>query len=638
MNNSNNPLNPLQEAVQKYQEALGEVFGKEAVKKALQEMEASEQEEESLPQPQDSQLPERQNRLGQLFASIQNIFHPREKDPIASEKNPNFSQVLKLLHARDAVQERLEEKPSFEEISSYSSDLIHLDQFLKDRSNVIAQNENLIKAHNSLKPSASHWWWFLEVKQIDPWWSTQDWLWNVFTVVVLAVASSNIIITARAFSKGGFDWFGAFTTVVQSGVVVAFAGGALTDKGHKLAEDVLTNLKIPKNLHAEATFVMSAGFCALTYGGTQNLPLVGAHYYRQGQMYEKKLRWESAKDQYERALNFLPDDPKIYVALGNTYEFLSDLPNAQKFYKSAFDQGDSASAIRFAKILVIQVFDKTMWEKPTNKSESQDKIYQQEEQKYKFKQDVERETKLEETERALDVAEVRINENIQTQVNKNVQTHENDQTQEKKAGQQTDKDQKSDFKDKIKNTENLRDSDKKQLGEIKIIRGLLKLLKVDIGDKDSVSGYLSDSLISFKDATKIAPSLNDLAQCYTYLTTLAREKINIYNSKTSPDEGDFSGAIDKFLIQPLNSNDIAEITHSLMILASLTNDSKLKEQVKKELEEQANNEERERLKSQYINALANYLSLTTDELREKNDKQALKDLLYRKRTFEKGHR
>lgn len=153
---------------------------------------------------------------------------------------------------------------------------------------------------------------------------------------------------------------------------------------------------------------------------------------------------------------------------------------------------------------------------------------------------------------------------------------------------------------------------------------------MDIGDKNSVSGYLSDGLISFKDAKKIAPSLNDLAQCYTYLTTLAKEKINIYNSKTSSDEGNFSRAIDKFLIQPLNSNDIDEITDGLMIFASLTNDSKLAKQVNKKLEEQANNEERERLKLQYINALANYLSLTNDELTEKYEKQTLNGLLYRK--------
>ena len=81
---------------------------------------------------------------------------------------------------------------------------------------------------------------------------------------------------------------------------------------------VFNSLNIPKTLHAESTFIISAGFCGVTYILAQQLPLVGAHYYQKGQAYEKRSNWNSAQDQYERALNFLPNKRKTCQAAADT--------------------------------------------------------------------------------------------------------------------------------------------------------------------------------------------------------------------------------------------------------------------------------------------------------------------------------
>jgi tetratricopeptide (TPR) repeat protein len=96
----------------------------------------------------------------------------------------------------------------------------------------------------------------------------------------------------------------------------------------------------------------------LTYS---NLPLVGELYYQKGQKQQTENRWSEARESYDRALKFIPDDLRISVALGNIYETFGDFDKAIAEYEKGKLVGDPASMNALGRVQVWQAWEKTHW-------------------------------------------------------------------------------------------------------------------------------------------------------------------------------------------------------------------------------------------------------------------------------------
>lgn len=277
---------------------------------------------------------------------------------------PSLEQILGLLAARDAVQAALNENRSAPKEAL--SQLVQLDSLLTDLAYKITEDDTLALCRQSLNPPPSAWWWFLETLppklKLQPRWAQYDWLWNLGTVACLVISTTFLTQTARAFSGAqGLDLLGMLSTISQGAGVVLVAGGALTQKGQKVVEKALTSLRIPPYLHSEATFVGALATLGVSYLTYSNLPFVGELYYQQGQRQQTEYRWSEAQESYKRALNFIPDDPKISFAIGSIYETLGDFDKAIAEYQKGILVGDPASMNALGKVLLWQAWEKTHW-------------------------------------------------------------------------------------------------------------------------------------------------------------------------------------------------------------------------------------------------------------------------------------
>ncbi|MBD2579293.1 hypothetical protein [Oscillatoria sp. FACHB-1406] len=283
----------------------------------------------------------------------------------AENFQPSIEQIIGLMSARDAVQTILEQERATEE--AVLGELVQLDKVLSDLgSEGIIHNELFAQARQSLNPGASAWWWFPEnfppKPQPQPRWAKYDWLWNLGTVACLVISTTFLTQTARAFSAAqGFDLWGTLSTISQGAGLVLVAGGALTDKGQKVVEKALGSLKIPPYLHSEVTFASALVLLGVSHLTYSNLPLVGRLYYQQGQRQQFENRWSEAQESYKRALEFIPDDRRVGLAIGSIYETLGDFDRAIAEYKKGTLSGDPAAMNALARVQIWQAWEKTQW-------------------------------------------------------------------------------------------------------------------------------------------------------------------------------------------------------------------------------------------------------------------------------------
>jgi tetratricopeptide (TPR) repeat protein len=252
---------------------------------------------------------------------------------LSSESKLSSRQVLRILRSRDLIQSAVANSSQLDD--EYLAKLVELDLELKQKSRLICSAEHLDQLRQSLEPSKSAWWWYLESSSVTPNPSRSkplserfDWLWNVGTVTCLVIATSFITQTAKAFSTEGFDFLGTLTTIGQGAGLAFIAGGALTDKGKQVVSQVLSSVKVPPSLHAEATFGASLMLLGAAYSFNQNLNLVGNWYFDRAQHHENQGEWSQAFKSYKRALNFAPDDYKTQIAVGFLYERLGNFDQA----------------------------------------------------------------------------------------------------------------------------------------------------------------------------------------------------------------------------------------------------------------------------------------------------------------------
>lgn len=284
---------------------------------------------------------------------------------------PPIERLLDLLMARDRVQEVLTTttapaKPTLVK-------LIHLDSQLKELTKVICRGDLLAQCCHSIKPPESAWWWYLnsdaDASTTQPRWMRFNWMWNLGTVVCLVFSTAFISQTAKAFSTKGFDFLGTLSTVGQGAGLAVVAGGALTDRGKRTVETVLSSLGIPESLYAKVTFGIAASLLTVSYGIHTNLPLISNWYYRQGQRYVTNNEWSQAQDSYIRAQNFDPDDQQSLLSLGELYENMGNFERAIAEYEKGVLSGQPEFLNALGRARLMWALEKKGWGGPIDNQE-----------------------------------------------------------------------------------------------------------------------------------------------------------------------------------------------------------------------------------------------------------------------------
>jgi tetratricopeptide (TPR) repeat protein len=272
--------------------------------------------------------------------------------------------VLELLIARDTVEQQRQAIAIQGIRGSTYILLLDLDERLGKLGGAIAAHLPLEDYRKSLKPPESSWWWFFsspgtsaKVHRHDRF----DWAWNALTVVFLVLSTSFATNTAKAFSTQGFDLLGTFSTISQGAGLALVAGGVLTDKGKRVAENILHSLKIPPHFYAEATCGFSLTILGTTAVINGNLPAIGDLYYSWAETNRQRGDLTTALSQYQRALQFTPENSKLHVAMGRVAEAQGDLKIAQTHYENGRQMNDPAAISGLGRVLILQSLEEAGW-------------------------------------------------------------------------------------------------------------------------------------------------------------------------------------------------------------------------------------------------------------------------------------
>ncbi|MBK4730061.1 tetratricopeptide repeat protein [Oxynema sp. CENA135] len=272
-------------------------------------------------------------QLSEAIARYENAFIEFEGE----ENQPSRERILKLLMARDAVEEAIAEKTKVSEQTV--ARLFELDSQLQENSSKIAKFGNLDRWRASLNPPQSSWWWYFQPPQeIDPW-DRLDNLWDTLTAAALIFTGSFMVSTFQAFSVGGLGVMETFGTLAQGAGLALVGKGALTSDGKAKVKKACQQMGIAPRYHSEVMFGFSAFLLLGAYGLNSQLPAIGKVYYATGQSLYQEGHLTAAADKYLQAIQLDPDNIEIKIALGEVYESLGDLDKALAQYKQAVERG-----------------------------------------------------------------------------------------------------------------------------------------------------------------------------------------------------------------------------------------------------------------------------------------------------------
>ncbi|NJN87808.1 MAG: tetratricopeptide repeat protein [Leptolyngbyaceae cyanobacterium SL_7_1] len=285
---------------------------------------------------------------------------------------PPIEVLLDLLMARDRVQDILAATTASTTLPPQRLlvRLIQLDNQLRELTKVICRGDLLAQCCQSIKPPESSWWWYLKISDSEsslatqPRWMRFNWVWNLGTVVCLVFSTAFISQTAKAFSTKGFDFLGTLSTVGQGAGLAVVAGGALTDRGKRTVETVLSSLGIPQSLYAKVTFGIAASLMTVSYGIHTNLRLISDWYYHKGERYVVNNAWLQAQDSYIRSLNFDPSDRQSLLSLGELYESMGDFERAIAEYEKGLLSGEPEFLNAVGRARLLRSLEENGWEIP----------------------------------------------------------------------------------------------------------------------------------------------------------------------------------------------------------------------------------------------------------------------------------
>ncbi|TAF52197.1 MAG: hypothetical protein EAZ61_08720 [Oscillatoriales cyanobacterium] len=249
---------------------------------------------------------------------------------LKSEDDLTIETVFCTLTTRDQINSIVRGNPQLD--PALFARLYDLDNQLSECADQLNDYDVLEQCRQSYRAPLSAWWWYLSPKNSPLIRSNRfGWVWGAATIACLLVSATFMTQTARAFSSQGFDFLGTLSTIAQGAGFALVASGAATQKGQDTLEMILKSLKVPGHRTAEATFGLSVGLLAVSYGLNANLYRLGDYYHQQGENYVANQQWSQALSSYQRALQFDPT-PQSLLHEGQIYEILGDYDAAIEAY------------------------------------------------------------------------------------------------------------------------------------------------------------------------------------------------------------------------------------------------------------------------------------------------------------------
>ena len=242
-----------------------------------------------------------------------------------------MAEVLEVLLARDTIQTAL----------SQGSPLAHtlialqtLDQRLENNASLIATHtHDLRRWQEQLKVEPTAWWWPSPQSPKRSWWSEQNWLWSMGSIIFLSVSASLVLNTAARFWDGGIASAGTLPIVAQSVLTLIAGQGALTSSGKQAWQTFLKKQGISEAYWHEWSCAAGGGVFVIVAAIHGSLPQIGTWYNTWGWEHYQKRQLDSALSHYQTALSLRPDYPEAHFHSALVYEDLQQYDQAKENYQ-----------------------------------------------------------------------------------------------------------------------------------------------------------------------------------------------------------------------------------------------------------------------------------------------------------------
>ena len=244
---------------------------------------------------------------------------------------PNLAEVLDVLLVRDAIQAALSQ---YTPLAHTLITLKTLDQRLKTNAPIIATHINdLLPWQEQLAVEATAWWWPSPQSPKRAWWSEQNWLWSMGSIIFLSASASLVLNTAARFWDGGIASAGTIPIVAQSVLTLIAGQGALTSSGKQAWQTFLKKQGVSEDYWHEWSCAAAGGVFLLVAAIHGSLPQVGTWYNTWGWEHYQKRQLDSALSHYRTALSLRPDYPDAHFHSGLVHEDLQQYTQAQESYQ-----------------------------------------------------------------------------------------------------------------------------------------------------------------------------------------------------------------------------------------------------------------------------------------------------------------
>ena len=272
-----------------------------------------------------------------------------------SSDSPSKRQILDILIARDAVQVALK---AHNPVPVWNLLQVEdLDNRLKQQSDLIVKTINLAEWRSLINPSISNWWWFLDESPFHPQ-NHRNWLWKSLSIFLLTISFAFGTSVYSAWFSVGLDALGSSFASAQ-GVATLFLGSRLfTTEENK---PLLGYSKIPRYVWHQRIFQGSFLLTGLVLGLYFLQPVISDLYTKRGINNYNAIPRQiaKAKANFQRATELDPDNAEAHYGLGNIYEELGKLEQAQTEYEIAAQGALPDAHNNLARLYILhQQFDK----------------------------------------------------------------------------------------------------------------------------------------------------------------------------------------------------------------------------------------------------------------------------------------
>jgi Flp pilus assembly protein TadD len=292
--------------------------------------------------------------------SLREISHTQEKVRL-TKKSPivdSHTIVLELLVARDALQTALQNTPVLS--ASAITQITNLDQQLRDRVDIVSPHLASHRWKDSRQPNESAWWWDLTSVN-SPTWLSQDWLFKGVSIMALSISLSIVSDISTRLLPRGLDTFGSFAIGVPSILTLVGAGNILTQTNGKDDEstakgyqNIFTHTPLAEQYWHEAGAVFSLILMLVLISLRTQLPQISNAYVKWGVSHYKDRNWNTATEDFQRALDINPDNEQASFYLGILSEDLQQPDKALSYYQVSARAGNTTAINNLARLYILR--------------------------------------------------------------------------------------------------------------------------------------------------------------------------------------------------------------------------------------------------------------------------------------------